>query len=632
VNIKLLKLKLRNFKGIKEFELDAGDRNVNVYGDNATGKTTLFDAFTWLLFDKDSLDRKDFEIKTLETSGEPIHGLEHEVEGILEVDNKQIVLRKVFKEKWTKKKGSVQAEFTGHTTDYFIDGVPVKKSEYEAKILKIADESVFKLLTNPLYFNEQVHWQKRREILLQVCGDINDEEVINNNPALLKLPEILQGRNIEEHRKIIALRKSMINKELEKIPIRIDEVIKNIPEIVADEDFYRTKLTEVRQKLQQKQKELADAEAGGTIAEKLKLLKETEAAILNQINEAKKQKQEKIQAKQEEMFELQKKLMDLRFKAVVPELDTKALELEIEQLRKKWYEIKNEEITAPDVCPTCGQPFPQEKAQEIIAKFNREKAEKLEQITALGKEKKQKLEKMIQEYEAKKKEAEKVHNEVKALEEQIKQIGEEIKKLEKEEIKTDPKLVALQESIRKEIEDIKQNSETIVAKIKHEITEIEVQIQDIEKTLAQIEQKRQAEKRIEELKQQERELAAEYERLEYESYLTDEFIKTKVKLLEDKINSKFKLARFKLFDIQVNGAVVETCETTYQGVPYSDLNHGAKINIGLDIINTLSEYYNFSAPIFIDNAEAVTQLLETRGQQIRLIVSEKDKKLRVEVV
>jgi hypothetical protein len=140
------------------------------------------------------------------------------------------------------------------------------------------------------------------------------------------------------------------------------------------------------------------------------------------------------------------------------------------------------------------------------------------------------------------------------------------------------------------------------------------------------------EKRIEELKAQEKKLAAEYERLEGELYLTEEFIRQKVSLLEEKINSKFEMARFKLFNVLVNGAVEECCETTYQGVPFSSLNNGARINVGLDIIRTLARHYNFYPPIFIDNREAVTSLIDMGDQQvISLIVSEKDKELRVEI-
>lgn len=633
MNIKLLKLKLRNFKGIKEFELDTQGRNVNIYGDNATGKTTLFDAFTWLLFDKDSLNRKDFEIKTLDKNGQPLHGLEHEVEAILDVNGKQLTLKKVFKEKWTKKRGSAMAEFTGHTTDYFIDGVPVKKSEYDAKISEIANEDVFKLLTNPLYFNEHLSWQERRKLLLEVCGDISDEEVIASNKALSKLPEILQGRKLEDYRKIITIKKSEINKELEKIPIRIDEVERGLPGIEnINQKALKEKLSILKQELQQKQKELIQAESGGIIADKTKELRELEAEILKQETEFKREIDNNIVDKQRLLMDLQIKASELNLRTIVQEIDTTALEKELEQLRQQWHEINSQEFSSPDICPVCGQLLPTEKIEEARAKFNREKAQKLEQITKQGKEKRAQLEKIKAEYQERIKQADKAKEELERINREINKIKREIEQLRELKVIADNSLLQKKQALEEEIRTLKAGNAETVEKIKQEIKAIEEEITNTEKELAKIEQHKQGLKRIEELKQQERQLAAEYEKLEEELYLTEQFIRTKVNLLEERINSKFKLARFKLFDVQINGAVIETCETLYDGVPYSNLNHGAQINIGLDIINTLSEYYGFEAPIFIDNAEAVTQLLETRGQQIRLIVSEKDKKLRVEVM
>ena len=238
--MKILNLTLRNFKGIRNFELNTEGKDVNTFGDNATGKTTLFDAFTWLMFGKDSLNRADFEIKTLGPDGQPEHGLEHAVEAILELDDRQqIALKKVFQEKWQKKRGSATAEFTGHTTDHFVDGVPVQKKEYDARIAEIADENIFRLLTDPRYFNEVLHWQKRRELLLEVCGDISDEDVLASEPKLSRLSEVLGDRAIDQHRKIIQTRRTEINKELQKIPVRIDEVKLGLPNIddITNESF-----------------------------------------------------------------------------------------------------------------------------------------------------------------------------------------------------------------------------------------------------------------------------------------------------------------------------------------------------------------------------------------------------------
>ena len=201
--LKLISLTLKNFKGIRSFHLDARGENARVFGDNATGKTTLFDSFLWLLFDKDSQNKKDFSIKTLDGNGKEMHNLEHEVEGMFSLDGRTITLRKVFTEKWTRKRGSATSEFTGHETNYFIDGVPVKKKEYVDRVDQIVKEDIFKLLTSPSFFNEQVKWQDRRKILLEICGDISDMDVIASESKLSSLPGILNGRTIEEHRKEI---------------------------------------------------------------------------------------------------------------------------------------------------------------------------------------------------------------------------------------------------------------------------------------------------------------------------------------------------------------------------------------------------------------------------------------------
>lgn len=636
--MRLMSLTLNNFKGIKFFALEPQGKDTNIYGDNATGKTTLFDAFTWLLFGKDSQNRADFEIKTLGPDGEPEHGLEHAVEATLQLSNgKRLTLKKVFAEKWTKKRGSAVAEFTGHTTDHYIDGVPLKKKEYDEQIAEIADEQIFRLLTDPTYFNQQLHWQERRKILLEVCGDISDEEVIAADKALAKLPEILQGRRLEDHRRIIAARKAEINKELEKIPVRISEVQIGLPDITGIiPEKLPGDIAKLRQNLQEKQQELAKIESGGEIAEKTRQLREIEAEILKLETEFRKEIEAQVSIKQKAIESLQEKAFELQQKTRVPSIDTTALEKEIEQLRQKWYEINAQEFAEPDICPTCGQPLPAEKIEEVRANFNRAKAEKLEQISAEGKKKVALLESEKAAYQEQLKQAEKAKEELRKVQDEIEALKNEIYNLRTSTCSDNPQYAALihkKQDLEKAIMSLKSgNLETFNA-IRQEIETLNNDLESLERAKAKVEQYNAGLKRIEELKAQERHLAAEYERLEQELYLTEQFIRTKVKLLEEKINSRFKLARFKLFDVQVNGAVVECCETLYQGVPYNGgLNNAAKINVGLDIINTLSEHYGFHAPIFIDNREAVTKLIETKSQVISLIVSEPDKKLRVEVV
>ncbi|MGH9340099.1 MAG: AAA family ATPase, partial [Acidobacteriota bacterium] len=233
MKVTLHQLRLRNFKGVHEFTLDAAWEDVSIHGDNATGKTSLADAFHWLLFGKDSSGRANFEIKTLGADGEPEHGLDHSVEAELSLAGKKITLKKVYKEVWKKTRGSAQKTFAGNTTEHYIDGVPVRQAEYQQAIAELCDESVFRLLTDPVQFAERLHWQERRKILLDVCGDVADEDVIASQKALADLPEILEGRTIDNHRKVIAGRRRDINRDLERLPVRIDEVTRSRPDVSA---------------------------------------------------------------------------------------------------------------------------------------------------------------------------------------------------------------------------------------------------------------------------------------------------------------------------------------------------------------------------------------------------------------
>ena len=138
-----------------------------------------------------------------------------------------------------------------------------------------------------------------------------------------------------------------------------------------------------------------------------------------------------------------------------------------------------------------------------------------------------------------------------------------------------------------------------------------------------------AEKRILELKDEEKTLSQQIANVEKEQFVIENFVKAKVDALENVVNSKFKFVKFKMFEEQINGGLRETCEATVNGVPYSDVNTASKINAGLDIINVLSEHYQITAPIFIDNAESVHTLIEMQTQVLRLIVNENFKSLEV---
>lgn len=645
--IQLLNLKLVNFKGIKEFELNVNGEDLNVFGENGTGKTTLFDAFVWLLFDKDSANRSTGKmgIKTKDNQGNEIHKLNHEVQGVLLIDGQQVTLKKVYEEKWTKQRGSNSAEHTGHTTKYFIDEVSSKKTEYEEFIKGVVDEDVFKLLTNPKYFNEVLNDNKRRELLLEVAGDITDEDVLNSDDKLRELKEALGNRTVEKHKEMVKQKLSEINKELDRIPIRVDEINRGLPDTNGlDKTAINSKLENLLNDIEGKNEQVNSIKNGSETNALKQKISDIDLKISNVRNEH-------TQNEQQELFKLKTRLQeeqsnlnilrnDLRGQEQQKQSNEsriKDFEQQMSDLREQFKEQNALEFDHESECscPTCGQNLPEEQMEETEAKFNKNKSDFLEKINARGIELKGKVEELQQENEKLQKEIDKITEQGKKKSSDIERLETKINEAEStvKPIEDNPDYIKLNEekqALEQQIEQLEQSIDESVQKVRKEVEALKEQQNSLQLDLSKLSQSELSQKRIKELENQEKTLNEEYEQLSKELFLTEEFTRTKVNMLEANINNKFKHARFKLFEQQINGGLREVCETTFEGVPYSGgLNNAAQINIGLDIINTLSDHYGVQAPIFVDNAESVNELLDIESQLISLVVST-DKQLKVE--
>lgn len=648
--IKLMGLKLINFKGIKLFVLDADGKNQKVLGDNGTGKTTLYDAFLWTLVNKDSMNNTKFAIKTLDMAGKEASGLEHAVEVTLSVDGNLTTLKKAYKEVWTKKRSAPKAEFKGHTNDYYIDGVPVKQKEFTTFISELIDEDTFKLLTNPAYFNEILKPEQRRKVLLEVCGDITDQDVIDKNEELAKLPEILGNRTLEKQKQYIASRKKEINQELDRIPIRIDEINLNLPDLDGlDKQVLESEIQSLNSQIDEKQDLISNIRNGNATVQKQKEIQEIEIQLL-QI------KQQHESGSKDELYRLQTRIQEEEsnlslFNSKVENLknekryndeNVKRIDEELNKLRQEWSSINEQQFEHTDQCecPSCGQSLPEAQLQaareKALAQFNLNKSKQLEEIDAKGKQTSGRKNEIISSNVALAKEYEKLNGQINEKQTLIEKLKTQLKQVEEQvtDVTENTQYVAKlkeKQQLQSDIASLKETADQSIQDVQLEIAELKSKRDQLQADLGKFAAVKQSEDRIKELEAQERELAAEFEKLEEGLFLIEEFTRTKVDMLEEKINSKFKYARFKLFDVQVNGGLNDICDTTYQGVPYDKgLNNAARINVGLDIINTLSEHYGVSAPIFIDNAEAVTKLIDTDAQLISLIVSGQDKQLRVE--
>lgn len=651
--MRLNKITYRNFKGLIDFALELNGKNAVVFGDNGTGKTSLYDGFLWPITGKDSQNKTDFSIKTIDTTtGDTIPNLDHEVEAELTYNGKTFTLKKVFSEKWTQKHGQAKKDFTGHETAYFIDGVPKSKKDYDAFIAAIIDEKTLKILTNPLFFNDDdamktktdSGWKVRRNILMEICGDISDAEVIASDKALAGLPAILQGRQLADHREIIKARQSKINEELKKIPVRIDEVNKGLPDIARlNKATLEADISTFKEQLNDKRSELARIESGGEVAEKQKRHTEIETELMQISNLLKADTDKLIDAQRAELSEAKKKLGNLQdgqsmllrnqstTNSIIKEINGK-----LTTLRDEWKQENDKQFTIEqnNACPACGQALPAEQLQDAYSKaledFNLKKSTALTKINQRGKDLKEELIKSQDQLPIYETNLAQFESDIAAQEKLI----ADFVTIPPVDVAANPEYQAKMEekiTVADELTDLRQGTITQSHEIHNEMERISVALLAMETNLRSIELHQQGQERITELEDQESKLAKEFEKLEGELFLTEQFVKAKVNMLEEKINSKFKLARFKLFETQINGGLNECCETLSGNVPYSSgLNHGGCINVGLDIINTLSEHYDFYPVIFIDNAEAVTELAPVKAQIIELVVSKPDKVLRVE--
>jgi len=658
MNLKLLKLILKDFKGIRYFVLDANGEDLHVFGANGSGKTSLADAINWLFFGKDSTNKTDFGIKTLDAAGVVIPKINHEVEGIFNLDGSMVNFKKVYREDYTNKKGSSTETFSGHETDYFINGVPKSKGDYDKYILKFADEKTFKILTNPNFFNDNKMmeikgvpgWKVRRNILLDICGDISDADIIAANKELADLPAILQGRSIEDHRKIIEARRGKINEEVKRIPDRIDEVSRSLPDVsTIDKELLEAEVFTLEQSKQAKEQEIGRIQSGGEIAEQQRLLRESESKLLDISTTYRSKTSDIVFAKKRNLQDLQLKVSTADSQISTAERCIKSLTNDIAinndkraELVKQWHEANDSkfEICQDSNCPTCGQSLPADQLEvakeKALAQFNLTRSQKLALIESNGSKIKNATQSLTNDIEAEKSKIADWTSQKSSLNLSIASLQAEIDNMgEIADISTNVEYLAemlVKQAIQSKITNFKANMQDLIDGVNQDISTIKNEIVVKQSDLLKLSQLDGYTKRIAELSDQEKTLSKEFDKLDRELFLTEQFIRAKVNLLEDRINSKFKYARFKLFDVQVNGALNETCETLgTDGVPYSaGLNQAARTNAGLDIINTLSDYYKFAPMIFVDNRESVSDLIETNAQVISLIVSKPDKVLRIE--
>lgn len=646
--IKLKSLHLVNFKGVRNLEVVFNDKRTVISGDNGTGKTTIFDAFTWLLFGKDSTGRSDsnFNIKTIDPlTKKPILHLEHSVIGVISVDGKEMKLQRNYVEKWVKPRGTTEETLKNHETEFYLNDVKLAtKKEYESEVAAILTEDIFRMITNPFYFiSLKVDAQK--ELLFDMAGGISDDEVAAIKPEYIELLAQLSGRSLSQFSKEVAAKKKACNDVLAVIPSQIDTARRLMPES-EDWEALEIELQKKKQRLTEIDNQITDKSKINEQENQRKLeiqrtIGEKRMSLVNRQNEirasAGAERNEVLMKLKDLEYNHKSETRDLelnRSSLSNCESEIRRIEETLAVLRNEYRQINAETIQYPEgafVCPTCKRQLEvddiEAKQNELLANFNQNKAKRLKE----NKDKGFSLAELKNKKEA---ERDSILSKINESVDRIALIEREIEvqKVNIPEapdvdamIKDDPTCISLNNEIADLNNQLNIESKPVdVSELNFAKSSLNDNIQELYKRLAKRDQIERTQKEIEELEEkriQNNQAKADLEKWEFTAM---SFQKDKDAKLIEKINSMFEVVSFSFVTEQLNGGEKLTCVCTVNGTPYPDVNTAGKVNAGLDIINAICRYNGVSAPIFIDNSESVNKIIPTVSQVINLVVS-KDK-------
>lgn len=661
-------ISIQNFKGIKDLSVNFG-KVTTIKGQNAAGKTTIADSFSWLMFNCDSHGDTKFEIRPLDANGEKIHNTEITVSAVLVVDGKDVELKKVQSEKWTKKRGHEDRAFEGNVNEYSIDDYPKSEKEYNAYIASLVDTDVFKMITNPTYFTA-LPWKEQRAVLMRFVADMSDVELAQGNPDFAELlSEIEKALSTDDIQKKYAKAIKDLKAKQTEIPTRIDEVSKqkvdyDIAELELAKSEYERQLADLENKSPNTDTDSLYAEleaAKKAVYERQCIIRDNFNAeqykIDSELREATRQANDLLIKRDEMKRTLEKAQSDLaadtterdeignQYKSVQAETFRGVLDFN----EADWTDIPSTK------CKVCGQELPPEQADKIISEFEERKAvakadaekrfaadreafqgrkqRRLDELKGRGLELKARIDKAQEYIKTAPSEIADLETQAAALNQTCDNLREQLAAMGNEpNYDADSDYVRLKAAENEIAEKLSAATPKAENDTVEKRTGVQAQLDEVKAKLAQAANNLTIDDRIAELETELREVSQKIADAEKMLYLLEKFVRAKLDRVSEAVNSHFKMVRFKLFEYQINGGIKETCEAEVEGVPFSSLNTGHRILVGLDIINALSELYGVQASIWLDNAESLSEgNLPTMAQQMILLEVSNDKDLKVEV-
>ncbi len=631
--IKIISLKVENFKGIRYQCLELNGKSANLYGDNASGKTSVYDALTWLLFGKDSKGNAKFNIKPLDQDGNTTAGVMPTVTAVLDIDGTPVTLKKQMREKWEKHRGG-QERYAGNTVDYSIDDVPTKENRYKAYISEIITEETFRALTNTYRFCRDMNWKERRTILFDLAVVASDAQLLKN-ARFETLREKIGTRTVDDFRSMLTKRRKDANSQLNMLPARIDECEKQLDGLPVEFDLEeRDRIAGEIVNLQNQRAALNNSESRNALRNDIRAA-ELKLQELEAENEQHRRSQDVPVADERENLMRSVERLESQSQRTDEQIRQRKKSIEdatarLDDYRAEW-KRENSRKYPGGTCPTCGQALPADLERQAEAKFNAEKKATLSRLVA--------------DSQYIKEQQESDRKSLAGLEKALSDAKEEIRKLKKQlDFIQEPEQIIIEDlpnyaddrkaqeahiaDLQQQLNDWASHANAEMKRLEDLIHEAQQRKAKLDNTESEVRLRASIEDRIRELEQERHAKAAYIDEIDRLLDLCEQFVQYKVEQVSAAVNHRFDLVSFRLFTESINGNLQDCCDATVDGVPYSDLNNAMQINAGLDCIRALSDFYGIRVPLFVDNAESVTKLYDIDTQVIRLVVSEDDKELR----
>jgi chromosome segregation ATPase len=603
---------------------------------NGKGKSTIATAYMWCLFNCD-YELKDNPVVRREVDGKSVDDMDTSVELTLDVDGKEITMKKVQKRTYNKDGSSYKDD-----NKYFINDVPKTLKDFNAYL--DVDMNVFKMCSNVNAFLNQKP-AEMREYLFSLVGDVTDLDIASQKAELAELVPLLNKYTVEELSAMNKATKTKITKDLPILDGQIKEKERDIQlkqavevsDLELQKNSLKVQIADCVAKQTDNEKLMAEYDKASSDILDLKFKQGDLSRKANEDNiKARREIESKISDKQFLVRQTEKTISETERCIELSKQTIESITGYLDAERKKWTEENNRQFDENSlICPYCGNEYSEDKKEQLRADFKKHKADTLKAITDNGNlyaDRLNKEKKTLADFEAELPEHKEslgmLNTAIEVLTEQLSELPQEIDVTATEEYKALEQQIAEKEQAMHKANDIS----AIKAELKAQETALRQQLAECEAEIAKSDTAAD-EQRLEELKQTRIDSEQNKTNAEKILDLLDELDKAKNEALTEAVNSHFGLVKWQLFEYAKNGNYKSCCIPTVDGksILTTMSNKGNRILGRVDICSSIQKISGISVPIVLDDSESLSTDNQKKvaemvdSQLIMLIVNDSEK-------